>query len=90
MDGRPLWRGRKFLTRPSDLDRLWADLDVADPGGWTPRSRAGKAEVAGAQLRRPASDVRDEDLVAERARKLATVVARVWLVPAGLLNIWPR
>lgn len=35
IDGRPLWRGRKFLTRSSDLDRLWADLDMVDPGELT-------------------------------------------------------
>lgn len=35
VDGLPLWRGRKFLTRTSDLDRLWVDLDVADPGELT-------------------------------------------------------
>lgn len=31
IDGRPVWRGRKFLTRTTDLDRLWADLDLSDP-----------------------------------------------------------
>jgi len=31
-DGSTVWRGRKFHTRPADLDRLWADLDLADPG----------------------------------------------------------
>lgn len=31
IDGRPVWRGRKFLTRTLDLDRLWADLDLAEP-----------------------------------------------------------
>jgi transposase len=35
IDGKPAWRGRKFLTRTTDLDRLWADLDVADPGELT-------------------------------------------------------
>ena len=35
IDGRPVWRGRQFLTRTSDLERLWADLDVADPGELT-------------------------------------------------------
>lgn len=30
IDGKPAWRGRKFLTRTTDLDRLWADLDVAE------------------------------------------------------------
>ena len=29
-DGTTVWRGRKFVTTPVDLDRLWADLDVAD------------------------------------------------------------
>ena len=23
-----VWRGRKFLTRPAELERLWADLDL--------------------------------------------------------------
>jgi transposase len=31
IDGRPAWRGRKFLTRTVDLHRLWADLDLDDP-----------------------------------------------------------
>lgn len=31
IDGRPAWRGRKFLTRTADLHRLWADLDLDDP-----------------------------------------------------------
>lgn len=35
VDGLPLWRGRKFLSRTSDLNRLWVDLDVADPGELT-------------------------------------------------------
>lgn len=35
IDGRPVWRGRKFLTRTSDLDRLWGDLDLSDPGELT-------------------------------------------------------
>lgn len=35
VDGLPLWRGRKFLSRTSDLDRLWVDLDIADPGELT-------------------------------------------------------
>ncbi len=30
-DGVTVWRGRKFDTRPADLDRLWADLGLADP-----------------------------------------------------------
>ncbi|SFC82584.1 Transposase [Nocardioides terrae] len=34
-DGATVWRGRKFWTRPSDLERLWTDLDVADPGELT-------------------------------------------------------
>ena len=32
---RPVWRGRKFFTRAGDLERLWADLDLADPGELT-------------------------------------------------------
>ncbi len=35
IDGRPVWRGRKFLTRTTDLDRLWDDLDLADPSQLT-------------------------------------------------------
>ena len=35
IDGRVRWRGRKFLTCTSDLDRLWADLDLADPAELT-------------------------------------------------------
>jgi transposase len=35
IDGKPVWRGRKFLTRTSDLDRLWADLDLDDAGELT-------------------------------------------------------
>lgn len=30
-DGAAVWRGRKFWTRLADLERLWADLDLADP-----------------------------------------------------------
>lgn len=29
-DGTTVWRGRKFSTRPADLERLWADLFLAD------------------------------------------------------------
>lgn len=31
VDGRPLWRGRKFTTRTEELEKLWADLDVQYP-----------------------------------------------------------
>ena len=31
IDGKPVWRGRRFLTRTTDLDRLWEDLGVSDP-----------------------------------------------------------
>ncbi len=31
IDGKTLWRGRKFWTRPIDLERLWSDLDLDDP-----------------------------------------------------------
>ncbi|MGH8880967.1 MAG: IS110 family transposase [Stackebrandtia sp.] len=34
-DGATLWRGRKFHTRPADLERLWADLDLDDPSELT-------------------------------------------------------
>jgi hypothetical protein len=34
-DGATVWRGRKFSTRPMDLERLWSDLDLADPGDLT-------------------------------------------------------
>lgn len=30
-DGTTVWRGRKFSTRPVDLERLWADLALTDP-----------------------------------------------------------
>lgn len=34
-DGAMLWRGRKFYTRTRDLERLWSDLELADPGELT-------------------------------------------------------
>ncbi|MCH9733409.1 MAG: IS110 family transposase [Actinomycetia bacterium] len=34
-DGATVWRGRKFSTRPTDLERLWSSLDLADPGDLT-------------------------------------------------------
>lgn len=34
-DGVTVWRGRKFWTRPADLERLWADLGLEDPGELT-------------------------------------------------------
>ena len=34
-DGATVWRGRKFWTRPADLERLWSDLDLDDPGELT-------------------------------------------------------
>ena len=30
VDGKVVWRGRKFFTRPADLEKLWADLDLSD------------------------------------------------------------
>lgn len=33
--GLPVWKGRKFTTRPAELERLWADLDLADPAELT-------------------------------------------------------
>ena len=34
-DGKTLWRGRKFSTRPAELERLWVDLGVDDPSELT-------------------------------------------------------
>lgn len=34
-DGATVWRGRKFWTRPGDLERLWSGLDLEDPGELT-------------------------------------------------------
>ncbi|PND54099.1 IS110 family transposase [Mycobacterium sp. ENV421] len=34
-DGATVWRGRKFSTRPMDLERLWSDLKLEDPGELT-------------------------------------------------------
>lgn len=34
-DGATVWRGRKFSTRTVDLERLWADLVLDDPGELT-------------------------------------------------------
>ncbi len=34
-DGSIIWSGRKFFTRPKDLDRLWTDLDLGDPSELT-------------------------------------------------------
>ncbi|MBE3134411.1 MAG: IS110 family transposase [Acidobacteria bacterium] len=34
-DGSTVWRGRKFWTRPADLEQLWAALDCADPADLT-------------------------------------------------------
>ncbi|WP_234808042.1 IS110 family transposase [Mycolicibacillus trivialis] len=34
-DGKTVWRGRKFWTRLADLERLWNDLDLEDPGELT-------------------------------------------------------
>jgi transposase len=34
-DGATVWRGRKFATRPAELERLWTDLDLADPAELT-------------------------------------------------------
>ena len=35
IDGKVVWRGRKFFTTPGDLAALWADLDVQEPGELT-------------------------------------------------------
>lgn len=34
-DGAMVWRGRKFWTRPADLEKLWADLALTDPSELT-------------------------------------------------------
>jgi transposase len=34
-DGKAVWRGRKFLTRPEELERVWADVGVEDPAELT-------------------------------------------------------
>jgi transposase len=34
-DGKTVWRGRKFLTRPDELERVWADVGVEDPAELT-------------------------------------------------------
>lgn len=33
--GKTVWRGRKFWTRPEDLERLWDNLDLDDPAELT-------------------------------------------------------
>lgn len=35
VDGRPVWRGRRFRTTSTDLDRLWIDLAPVDPSDLT-------------------------------------------------------
>jgi transposase len=35
VDGKAVWRGRKFSTSTIDLDRLWVDLDLTDPAQLT-------------------------------------------------------
>lgn len=35
IDGSPAWRGRKFFTRPSQLQSLWDDLGLEDPAELT-------------------------------------------------------
>lgn len=34
-EGLVVWRGRKFTTRPAELEKLWIDLDLADPAELT-------------------------------------------------------
>lgn len=34
-DGSLVWTGRKFFTTPEDLQRLWEDLELDDPGSLT-------------------------------------------------------
>jgi transposase len=35
IDGRVVWSGRKFFTRPAELEKLWADLDLDHPAELT-------------------------------------------------------
>lgn len=35
IEGKVVWSGRKFFTRPEDLQKLWNDLDLADPAELT-------------------------------------------------------
>jgi transposase len=34
-DGAMVWKGRKFWTRPEDLERIWSSLDCVDPAELT-------------------------------------------------------
>jgi transposase len=34
-DGKTVWRGRKFLTRPDELERVWVDVGAEDPAELT-------------------------------------------------------
>lgn len=34
-DRATVWRSRKFWTWPAELERLWSDLDLDDPGELT-------------------------------------------------------
>src|SRR5215208_1263977 len=34
-DGKTVWRGRKFMTRPDELERVWADVGAEDPAELT-------------------------------------------------------
>lgn len=35
IDGKLIWMGRKFFSRPADLEKLWIDLDLDDPAALT-------------------------------------------------------
>ncbi|MEA5455898.1 transposase [Sinomonas sp. JGH33] len=35
VDGKLQWSGRKFFTRPAELETLWSDLDPAEPSELT-------------------------------------------------------
>ena len=35
INGKLVWSGRKFFTRPDQLEKLWADMDLDDPGELT-------------------------------------------------------
>ena len=50
VEGKTVWRGRKFWTRSAELERLWDDLELAasHPGG-DPRVEYVRAEQVGEQ-----------------------------------------